>query len=230
LPGSQQKLLEALYATGKPVILVLTTGSAIAVDWAKDKLPAILVAWYPGQRGGNALADVLFGDVNPAGRLPVTFYKADEKLPAFDDYSMQNRTYRYFKGQPLYAFGHGLSYTRFEYSDIKLNRAAVGSNEPVRVTLKVKNAGAKAGDEVVQLYLRPVDPKRPRAQHELRGIERISLKPGEVREVSFDVLPTRDLTYYDADKKSYAVDAGGYEVQVGASSADIRLTERMTIR
>jgi beta-glucosidase len=229
LPGSQQKLLEALYATGKPVILVLTTGSAIAVDWAKEKLPAILVAWYPGQRGGNALADILFGDVNPAGRLPVTFYKADEKLPAFDDYSMQNRTYRYFKGQPLYAFGHGLSYTRFEYSEIKLSRAAVASNESVRVTLKVKNAGAKAGDEVVQLYLRPVDPKRPRAQRELRGIERLSLKPGEVREVSFDVLPTRDLTYYDAEKKSYAVDAGGYEIQVGASSADIRLTERMTI-
>jgi beta-glucosidase len=229
LPASQQKLLEALYATGKPVILVLTAGSAIGVDWAKEKLPAILVAWYPGQRGGNAVADVLFGDVNPAGRLPVTFYSATEKLPAFDDYSMQNRTYRYFKGRPLYPFGHGLSYTKFEYSDLKVDRSTLGSSDTARVTVKVKNAGAKAGDEVVQLYLRPLEARRPRAQHELRGIERVTLKPGEVREVSFSVTPSRDLTVYDVDKKSYAVDGGDYELQVGASSEDIRLAQRVTV-
>ncbi|HEY5810282.1 MAG TPA: glycoside hydrolase family 3 C-terminal domain-containing protein, partial [Povalibacter sp.] len=120
LPSSQQKLLEALQASGKPVVLVLTTGSALAVDWAQQKLPAIVVAWYGGQRAGTGLADVLFGDVNPAGRLPVTFYKETEKLPAFDDYSMKNRTYRYFTGEPLYPFGHGLSYTKFEYSDVKI--------------------------------------------------------------------------------------------------------------
>ena len=119
LPQSQQKLLDALQATGKPVILVLTAGSAIAVDREQAKLPAILMAWYPGQRGGNAVADVLFGATNPGGRLPVTFYKADEKLPDFEDYSMKNRTYRYFEGQPLYPFGHGLSYTKFAYSGLQ---------------------------------------------------------------------------------------------------------------
>lgn len=229
LPATQQKLLEALQATGKPVVLVLTTGSALAVDWAQQKLPAILVAWYSGQRGGNAVADVLFGRVNPAGRLPVTFYKADEKLPAFDDYSMQGRTYRYFKGTPLYPFGHGLSYTRFEYSDLQIGRERAQASESVSVTLNVKNSGSRAGDEVVQLYLSPRDAKRPRATKELRGVERVSLKPGEQRRVSFTVTPSRDLKYYDVNKRAYAVDAGRYEVQVGASSADIRVTQELVV-
>lgn len=229
LPSTQQKLLEALQATGKPVVLVLTTGSAIAVDWAQAKLPAILVAWYPGQRGGNAVADVLFGDANPAGRLPVTFYKESEKLPPFDDYSMQGRTYRYFEGTPLYAFGHGLSYTRFEYSDLKLDRATAAPNDVVKISLKVKNTGARAGDEVVQLYLHPLDPKRPRAARELRGAERFALKPGEQRTVSFTLRPNRDLTYYDVEKQAYAVDPGKYEVQLGASSADIRLKKSFVV-
>lgn len=229
LPATQQKLLEALHATGKPVVLVLTTGSAIAVDWAKQKLPAILVAWYPGQRGGNAVADVLFGSANPAGRLPVTFYKADEKLPAFDDYSMQGRTYRYFAGAPLYPFGHGLSYTRFEYSDLQLDRERAGTDDSIGVTLNVKNAGSRAGDEVVQLYLSPRDAKRPRAIKELRGVERISLKPGEIRRVSFVIKPSRDLKHYDVEKRAYAVDAGRYDVQVGASSADIRVSRQVVV-
>src|SRR4029078_9796991 len=125
LPGSQQKLLEAVQATGKPIVLVLTTGSALAVDWAKDHVTAVLVAWYPGQRGGTAVADVLFGATNPAGRLPVTFYKSDEKLPDFEDYSMKNRNYRYFSGKPLYPFGHGLSYTKFSYTGLKLDHDSV---------------------------------------------------------------------------------------------------------
>ena len=223
LPATQQRLLEALHATGKPVVLVLTTGSALAVDWAHANLPAILVAWYPGQRGGNAVADVLFGDVNPAGRLPVTFYKASEKLPAFEDYNMQGRTYRYFQGEPLYPFGHGLSYTRFEYSDLKLDRARVSPDQPVTATVRVRNVGSRAGDEVVQLYLRALEPKRPRPLKDLRGIERIHLAPGEEREVSFTFVPARDLTHYDVDRKTYAVDSGPYEAQIGASSADIRL-------
>lgn len=229
LPSSQRKLLEALQATGKPVVLVLTTGSAIAVDWAQAKLPAILVAWYPGQRGGNAVADVLFGKANPAGRLPVTFYKASEKLPPFDDYSMKGRTYRYFEGEPLYPFGHGLSYTRFEYSELQLDRATSRPGDAVQVSVKVKNVGARAGDEVVQLYLHPLEAKRPRAVKELRGIERITLKPGEVRTVSFTLQPDRDLTYYDVEKKSYAVDPGKYEVQLGASSADIRVRKNLAV-
>jgi beta-glucosidase len=229
LPSTQQKLLEALKATGKPVVLVLTAGSALAVDWAEQQLPAVLMAWYPGQRGGNAVADVLFGDANPSGRLPVTFYKADEKLPAFDDYSMRGRTYRYFEGKPLYPFGHGLSYTRFQYGELRIDRDRVGTNQPVRVTAQVKNAGSRAGDEVVQLYLRPTDAKQPRALKDLRGIARVSLQPGETRTVSFTFTPAEALRHYDEARGQYVVDAGAYEVQLGASSADIRLKQRITV-
>lgn len=229
LPSTQRKLLEALHATGKPVVMVLTTGSALAIDWAKQNLPAILVAWYPGQRGGTAVADVLFGDANPAGRLPVTLYKADEKLPAFDDYAMKGRTYRYFSGEPLYPFGHGLSYTRFAYSGLRLDRSNAGPKEQVRVSLKVKNTGQRAGEEVVQLYLHPLEPKRERALKDLRGFERLNLQPGEEREVSFTFTPEIDLRHYDIERKGYAVDAGAYEAQLGASSADIRLKKRFEV-
>jgi beta-glucosidase len=229
LPGTQRKLLEALHKTGKPVVLVLTAGSAMAVDWAQANLPAILMAWYPGQRGGNAVADVLFGNVNPAGRLPVTFYKANEKLPPFDDYTMANRTYRYFKGEPLYPFGHGLSYTKFEYSDLKLDRSQIGAQDTVTATLQVKNVGARAGEEVVQLYVRPVDATQMRSLKELRGIERFALRPGETREVSFTLTPERDITYWDTERDTYAVAAGSYEIQLGASSADIRVKAPLRI-
>jgi beta-glucosidase len=230
LPASQQQLLEALQATGKPVVLVLTAGSALAVDWAQQHLPAILYAWYPGQRGGSAVADVLFGDADPAGRLPVTFYKADETLPAFDDYRMDGRTYRYFKGKPLYAFGHGLSYTKFSYSGLALDRNRIGSRDRLHITVKVKNTGKRAGEEVVQLYLRAVDTPHARASKELRGIQRIALAPGEQRTLTFDVSATKDLRYYDEQRRDYAVDAGRYEVQVGASSADVRASRRFTVR
>jgi beta-glucosidase len=193
LPKTQQKLIEALRATGKPVVLVLTTGSALAIDWAQKNLPAILLAWYPGQRGGDAVADVLFGDANPGGRLPVTFYRADEKLPPFDDYAMRGRTYRYFAGKPLYAFGYGLSYTKFVYSDLRLDRNRLTANDPLHVSLKVRNSGQRAGDEAVQLYLRPVSPQREQAIRELRGFQRVTLQAGEEREVSFAITPARDL-------------------------------------
>jgi beta-glucosidase len=224
LPGSQRKLLEALHATGKPVVLVLTTGSALAVDWAQAKLPAILVSWYPGQRGGNAVADVLFGDANPSGRLPVTFYKDSERLPPFDDYDMKGRTYRYFEGEPLYPFGHGLSYTHFEYSDLK-----VETGETVQAAVTIKNTGSRAGDELVQLYVRQVDPKQPRALQDLRGVARVSLKPGESRRVPFTIVPKNDLKRYEPAAKAYVVDPGRYEVRIGASSRDIRLTRQFEL-
>lgn len=229
LPETQRKLLEALHATGKPVVMVLTAGSALAVDWAKQNLPAIVLAWYPGQRGGNAVADVLFGDANPAGRLPVTFYRADEKLPAFDDYAMRGRTYRYFDGEPLFAFGHGLSYTTFAYDGLTLDRTRAGAQQPVTVSVKVKNTGSRAGDEVVQLYLKPVDAKRERARKELRGFQRIHLKPGEQRDVTFTITPASDLRTWDETRDAYSVDPGAYEVQVGASSADVRAKQTLTV-
>jgi beta-glucosidase len=224
LPGSQRKLLEAVHATGKPVVLVLTTGSALAVDWAQAKLPAILVSWYPGQRGGNAVADVLFGDANPSGRLPVTFYKESERLPPFDEYDMKGRTYRYFEGEPLYPFGHGLSYTRFEYSDLK-----VEAGETVQVAVTIKNTGSRAGDELVQLYVRQLDPKQPRALQDLRGVARVSLKPGESRRVPLTIVPRNDLRRYEPAAKAYVVDPGRYEVRIGASSRDIRLTRQFEL-
>jgi beta-glucosidase len=230
LPGSQRKLLEALQGTGKPVALVLTGGSALAVDWAQQRLPAILMAWYPGQRGGNAVADVLFGDVNPSGRLPVTFYKENEKLPAFDDYAMQGRTYRYFTGQPLYPFGHGLSYTKFEYSNLKLDRASVAPDGTIQASLTVKNVGSRAGEEVVQLYVAPKDSKQAWANKDLRGVKRVALKPGEVGNVSFTLKAANDLRHYDVNADRYAVDAGKYEVQVGASSADIRARQTLEVK
>jgi len=211
-------------------VLVLTTGSAIAVDWAKANLPAILVAWYPGQRGGDGVADVLFGKTNPSGRLPVTFYKASEKLPAFDDYSMKGRTYRYFEGEPLYPFGHGLSYTRFEYSGLSVDRAQAGRNDNVQVTVNIKNTGARAGDEVVQLYVSAVAPREPRARKELRGFQRVTLKPGESKRATFTLVPAKDFTHYDVDRKTYAVDDGNFEIQLGASSSDIRQKTTVTVR
>jgi beta-glucosidase len=222
LPASQQKLLESLRATGKPVVLVLTTGSALAIDWAKAQLPAILVAWYPGQRGGTAVADVLFGAVSPSGRLPVTFYKATEQLPPFDDYSMRGRTYRYFGGQALYPFGYGLSYSRFEYSALRLDRSSVTPNGKLTASLRVKNVGKRAADEVVQLYLRAVDSQASRARKDLRGIARVALAPGESRQVEFTIDAAKDLRRYDTAAKDYVIDTGRYEVQIGASSADIR--------
>jgi beta-glucosidase len=229
LPASQRKLLEALQATGKPVVLVLTTGSALAVDWAQAKLPAILVAWYPGQRGGSAVADVLFGDVSPSGRLPITFYKESEKLPPFEDYSMEGRTYRYFAGEPLYPFGHGLSYTRFEYSDLRLNREETSADGVITASLMIKNVGARSGDEIVQLYLRATEPTVPRAKQDLRGLARVSLAAGESRRLSFTIQPSRDALRYDTGKRDFVVDPGRYEVRVGASSADIRMTRTFAV-
>jgi len=229
LPATQDRLLRALHATGKPVVLVLTTGSAIAVEWAQRSVPAIVVGWYPGQQGGNAVADVLFGKVNPSGRLPVTFYKSVDQLPPFADYDMKGRTYRYFEGEPLYPFGHGLSYTRFAYSDLRIGKTVVGPRESVEVSVSVKNTGPRAGDEVVQLYARAVAPKLPMPLKELRGFERVSLKPGEQRRVAFRLTPAADFSHFDVTSKDFVVDPGEYEIQIGASSRDIRLTGRARV-
>jgi len=169
LPRAQQELMEKVVAAGKPTVLVLMNGSALAVNWARDHVPAILEAWYPGQAGGDAIADVLFGDYNPGGRLPVTFYKSADQLPPFTDYSMQGRTYRFFKGEPLFRFGHGLSYTTFAYRNLQ--------SLPGRVTVEVENTGAMAGEEVVQAYVKGG----------LAAFRRISLKPREKRIVELSL-------------------------------------------
>jgi beta-glucosidase len=230
LPPNQEKLLQAVHATGRPVVLVLTTGSALAVEWAHQNVPAILVAWYPGQRGGNAIADVLFGDVNPSGRLPVTFYRSVNQLPPFTDYNMKGRTYRYFDGDPLYPFGHGLSFTRFDYSDLRLDKSEIGKNDSLAVSAIVKNTGERAGHEVVQLYINALRPQVPMPLKDLRGFERIALNPGEQKRVNFQLTPATAVARYDEAAKAYVVDSGEYEIGIGASSRDIRLTGRVRVR
>ncbi len=222
LPATQRALLEALHATGKPVVLVLTGGSALAVEWADAELPAILMGWYPGQRGGTAVGEALFGDINPAGRLPVTFYRADQAMPAFDDYTMEGRTYRYFRGTPLYPFGHGLSYTRFDYRGLRTDARSVAMDGRLRVEVDVANTGKRAGEEVVQLYLRPLHASPGDAQQDLRGFQRIHLAPGERRTVSFELAPASALRRYDEASGGYLVKPGRYELRVGGSSADVR--------
>jgi beta-glucosidase len=230
LPAVQQKLLAAVHATGKPVVLVLTTGSALGLRWAQDNLPAILVAWYPGQQGGNAVADVLFGDVNPAGRLPVTFYESVAQLPPFADYHMEGRTYRYFRGEAVFPFGFGLSYTRFKYADLQISRPAAGPGDRVDVALAVKNVGSRAGEEVVQLYVRDAQPGGGAAIRTLRGFERIQLARGEQKRVRFTIVPERDLAAYSEATRALAVRPGAYAIEIGASSADIRLHGNVDVK
>src|SRR5713226_4736155 len=178
LPKGQEALLQAVRATGKPVVLVLLNGSALAVNWANDNVPAILDAWYPGEEGGTALTDVLFGDYNPGGRLPVTFYKSVDQLPPFTDYSMQGRTYRYFKGDPLYPFGFGLSYTKFKYDNLKLRANSIGAGQDLKISADVQNVGERGGDEVVQLYLTDLVASVPVPIRSLAGVKRVFLKLG----------------------------------------------------
>jgi beta-glucosidase len=211
LPRAEQQLLEAVKSTGKPLVVVVMSGSAIALSWAKEHANAILQAWYPGEEGGTAIAQTLDGTNNPSGRLPVTFYTGVDQLPEFTDYSMARRTYRYFDGQPLYPFGHGLGYSTFAYSGLKVP-ATVAAGEPVPVEAQVANTGAREGDEVVQVYL--TFPKRPGVPlRALRGFTRVHLKPGEQRTVQL-TLGDRDLSHVSPDGM-HLVSAGRYGISVG---------------
>jgi len=233
LPAIQLETLRAMLGTGTPVIYVQLAGGAIALDGLEEQLPAILVGWYPGQRGGDAVADVLFGDYNPAGRLPVTFYESTDDLGEFTDYAMSGgpgKTYRYFRGQPLYPFGHGLSYTSFEYSNLRVIPSQSDAPGDLTVSVQVRNTGDRAGEEVVQLYARDVESTRPMPIKQLRGFERIALNQGEQKTVSFNLNARNDLRYYDATEQRYRVEPGEFEIQVGSSSADIRLTDTVTVQ
>jgi beta-glucosidase len=214
LPQVQQDLLEALAATGKPLIVVLLNGSALAVNWAQHHAAAILEAWYPGEEGGNAIAETLVGLNNPAGRLPVTFYTSLSQLPPFEDYSMQNRTYRYFRGQPLYEFGFGLSYATFAYSDLRLSSDSIEAGQPLTVQVDVRNTSKVAGDEVAELYIGyPESPGAP--LRALKGFERVHLAPGESRHLTFKLEP-RDLSLV-TEQGEHVVEPGSYTVFVGGS-------------
>ncbi|WP_294391094.1 glycoside hydrolase family 3 C-terminal domain-containing protein [uncultured Sphingomonas sp.] len=212
LPAAQLAMIDALAATGKPLVIVMQSGSAIALGARANKARAIVQAWYPGEQGGQAIADVLKGVYNPSGRLPVTFYTSTDQLPPFESYGMANRTYRYFSGQPEYAFGHGLSYTRFAYSDLKLGSRRFAAGQPQQVSVRIRNSGKVAGDEVAQLYLsvagRPGVPLKS-----LKGFERVHLAPGQSKTVTFDLSP-RDLAFSD-DKGVMRITPASYHVWVG---------------
>jgi beta-glucosidase len=217
LPQTQRELLDAVAATGKPMVVVLMSGSAVAMTWANEHANALLEAWYPGEAGGEAIADILTGRANPSGRLPVTFYASDKQLPAFDDYRMQGRTYRYFTGQPLFGFGYGLSYTKFKYSGLKLSTESLTAGQPLTADVTVTNTGSMAGDEVAELYLVPPqvsgNPLRS-----LEGFHRVHLAPHASAVVRFSLTP-RDLSEVD-ESGHRAVRAGDYKIYVGGSQPD----------
>jgi beta-glucosidase len=218
LPPVQEKLMQAIDKTGRPIVLVLLNGSAISINWANAHIPAVLEAWYPGQAGGTAVAEALFGLTNPGGRLPITFYQSVSDLPDFEDYSMENRTYRYFTGQPLYPFGFGLSYTTFTYQNLQIVPEQVKSGDPVSVQVDVENTGQRLGDEVVQIYLKDVEASLPVPILALQGFTRIRLAPGEKQTVQF-TLTAEQMSFAD-ESGQWVLEQGEFKVWVGGQQPD----------
>nr|DAS92200.1 MAG TPA: beta-D-glucoside glucohydrolase [Caudoviricetes sp.] len=238
LPGRQQQLLEALHATGKPVVLVLINGQPLTINWADRNIPSILEAWFPGQLGGEAIAQTLFGDYNPGGRLSVTFPRSIGQIEFNFPFKPGSQDGQYFEGPngsgrtrvngALYPFGYGLSYTTFAYSNLSVKQETPYSQSPVTVTVDVTNTGKRAGDEVVQLYIRDKVSSVIAYESVLRGFERISLQPGETKTVSFVLLP-EDLQILDRHME-WTVEPGEFEVRIGASSNDIKLKETFVVK
>jgi beta-glucosidase len=228
LPGVQEELLKALKETGKPIVLVLVNGRPLSIVWEKENIPAILEAWYPGEEGGNAIADIIFGDYNPGGRLPISFPKDVGQIPVY--YNRKPSAFSEYlttDTKPLFPFGFGLSYTTFEYSDIKINPESVLPGGYVDISFRIKNTGNIAGDEVVQLYIHDEWASVERPVKELKGFKRIHLKPGEEKRVTFRLF-TDQLAFYD-EAMRFIVEAGTFEVMVGSSSEDIRLRGKFEV-
>lgn len=227
LPGNQEELVKTVLAANPRTIVVFTSAGPLAVPWIKEHVPAVLQAWWPGEEGGNAIADVLLGHINPAGRLPYTMYASDAQVPSRDVYDISRGfTYMYLKGDPLYAFGHGLSYTSFEYANCQVSPRQFPAEGTVKVSVEVKNTGKREGDEVVQLYVRDLECSVVRASKELRGFQRIALKPGEKKTVTLEV-PGRKLAFWDETKHAFVVEPGKFEILIGSASDDIRVKEQI---
>lgn len=223
LPGEQEQLMEAVYAANPKTVLVLMNAGPLAVTWANDHLPAILEAWYPGEAGGTAIAQVLLGDYNPGGHLPYTVYASLDGVPPQNEYDVSKGfTYLYFKGVPLYAFGHGLSYTQFKYSNLKLSQTRTTATGEVDVSFDLQNAGAQTGSEVAQMYVHQVKSTVVQPIKSLRGFQRVTLEPGETKHVVL-ALPVSQLSYYDVVTHNFVVAPGMFNVMIGSSSDDIRL-------
>jgi beta-glucosidase len=229
LPKPQEELLRAVVAIGKPVVVVILSGSMVATEWADAHVSAILEAWYPGQEGGAAVADVVFGNYNPGGRLPVTVYRSLDQVPLFDDYNVAaGRTYKYFDGDPLYPFGYGLSYTKFNYKKLNIKPSKIAPGESLSVSVSVTNAGKLAGDEVVQLYLTREDEQDLRNGvgdplvpiRELQGFRRISLNPGETENVEFTLSPKQFARVNENGR--LVVEPGNILVSVGGGQPGVK--------
>jgi len=218
LPSVQQRLVRAMRSSGKPVVMVNCSGSAIAFGAIEDQYDALIQAWYPGQGGAKALAEVIFGDYNPSGKLPVTFYASNSDLPDFLDYSMENRTYKYFRGKPLYAFGYGMSYTTFAYGKARISSAKMKKDGKVTISIPVTNTGRIAGEEIVQVYVKALDYKDAPIKS-LKGFKKLSLKPGETKTADI-TLDGESFEYYDANIDELSTKTGRYKILYGSSSLD----------
>ena len=224
LPIDQQEFIKELYKVNPNTVVVLVAGSSMAINWMDENIPAILNAWYPGEQGGNAVAEALFGDYNPGGRLPLTYYNSLDELPAFDDYSVKNRTYQYFEGKPLYEFGYGLSYTNFKYK----KKSITQSNNTVDITFNLSNVGKYDGDEVAQVYVRYPETGTYMPLKQLKGFSRVHLKKGKSADITISV-PKKELRYWDEKTRQFVTPAGEYVFQVGGSSENISIEETIKI-
>jgi beta-glucosidase len=229
LPGAQEQLMEAVYAANPKTVLVLMNAGPLAVTWANDHLPAIVDAWYPGEAGGTAIAQVLLGDYNPGGHLPYTVYASLDGVPPQNEYDVSKGfTYLYFKGVPLYAFGHGLSYTQFKYSNLKVSRPAINASGTVDVSFDLQNTGSRAGAEVAQMYVHQIKSNVVQPIKSLRGFQRVMLDPGETKHITI-TLPASQLSYYDVVTHKFVVAPGVFNVMVGSASDDIRLRANLEV-
>ncbi|MEO8737791.1 MAG: glycoside hydrolase family 3 C-terminal domain-containing protein [Edaphobacter sp.] len=229
LPGAQKELLEAVYTANPKTVLVLMNAGPLAVTWAQDHVPAILEAWYPGEDGGTAIARVLFGDYNPGGHLPYTVYANLNGVPPTNEYDVsKGYTYLYFKGSPLYPFGHGLSYTKFAYKNIKLSQSTISPAARIQVSFDIENTGSVAGSDVAQLYTHQVKSAVVQPIQSLRAFERVTLEPGETKHVTFN-LPASELAYYKVSSKRFVVEPGAFNLMIGSSSEDIRLRAQLEV-
>ncbi|MDB5158893.1 MAG: beta-glucosidase-like glycosyl hydrolase [Mucilaginibacter sp.] len=229
LPGNQEELVKAVLAVNPRTIVVLMNAGPLTIPYIKEHAPAILEAWWPGEQGGNAIADAIFGNINPGGKMPLTVYASAEQVPSQDEYDVtKGFTYMYINGKPLFPFGHGLSYTTFNYSNLKLSAKQIKASDAITVSVDVKNTGKMAGDEVVQLYIHDVAPSLKRPTEELRGFERITLNPGQTKTVTL-TIPGSKLAFYDEKIHDFRVEPEPIDVLIGSSSADIRLKSQFRV-
>jgi len=229
LPPIQEELVRAVYAANPKTVVVLLNGGPVSVKWERENLPAVVDMFYAGEEGGNAVADVLFGDFNPGGRLPYTVYASETQVPPMTEYDVtKGFTYMYFTGDTVHPFGHGLSYTTFRYDRLRLSSRKMRANDKLSVSVDVTNTGKATGDEVAQLYVHAVSPSVKRPIKELRGFQRVTLKPGERRTLTF-ALPGEKLAFWDVNKHDWVVEPGKVDVLVGSSSADIRVKDQVEV-